>query len=184
MFRTPLRLLLATAAIAASTVIAACGTNSSSSSSSGSQLTAAQIRQAEQDAVSFADCMRSHGVPHFPDSPYQQKHLLSSSSAQAPAVQSAVAACSHLLPHGGQSHSPAHSQVQIAAMVAFARCLRSHGFANFPDPTSSGDLTHQMLATAGINLQQPALVQAADACVGVTHGVITKTTVARFVAGQ
>jgi hypothetical protein len=74
--------------------------------------------------------------------------------------------------------------VQIGAMLAFARCLRSHGFANFPDPTSSGDLTHQMLATAGINLQQPALVQVADACVGVTHGVITKTAVARFVAGQ
>jgi hypothetical protein len=128
--------------------------------------------------------MRSHGVPNFPDSPYEQKHMLSSSSAQAPAVQSAVAACIHLLPHGGQSQSSAHSQPQIAAMLAFARCLRSHGFSNFPDPTSSGDLTHQMLATAGINLQQPALVQAADACVGVTHGVITKTVVARFVAGQ
>jgi hypothetical protein len=69
-------------------------------------------------------------------------------------------------------------------MVAFARCLRSHGFVNFPDPTSGGDLTHQMLATAQINLQQPALVQAADACVGVTHGVITKAVVARFVAGH
>ena len=155
-----------------------------SSSSSGNPLTAAQIRQAEQDAVSFADCMRSHGVPTFPDSPYEQKHILSSSSAQAPAVQSAMAACSHLLPHGGQSQSPAHSHVQIAAMLAFARCLRSHGFTNFPDPTSSGDLTHQMLATAGISLQQPALVQAADACVTVTHGALTKAAVARFVAGQ
>ncbi len=184
MFITPARLPLAAAAIAASTVIAACGSNSSSTSSSGSRSTAAQIRHAEQDAVSFADCMRSHGVPNFPDSPYGQKQMLSSTGGQAPAVQSAVAACSHLLPHGGQSQSPAHSQVQIAAMLAFARCLRGHGFSNFPDPTSSGDLTHQMLATAGINLRQPALVQAADACVGVTHGVITKTAVARFAAGQ
>jgi hypothetical protein len=184
MFRTPSRLRLAVAAIAASTVIAACGTNSSNSSGSGSHLTAAQVRRAEQDAVRFADCMRSHGMSNFPDSPYEQKHLLASGSARGPAVQSALAACSHLLSHGGQSQSPAHSQVQIAAMVAFARCLRGHGFANFPDPTSSGDLTHQMLATAGINLQQPALVQAADACVGVTHGAINKTAVARFVAGQ
>ncbi|HEY5430820.1 MAG TPA: hypothetical protein VIK04_17015 [Solirubrobacteraceae bacterium] len=181
MFRTPSRLPLAAAAIAASTVIAACGTNSSNS---GRHVTAAQIRQAEQDAVGFADCMRSHGVPNFPDSPYEQKQMLSASSAQAPAIQSAVPACSHLLPHGGQSQSPAHSHVQITAMLAFARCLRSHGFADFPDPTRSGALTHQMLATAGINLQQPALVPAADACVGVTHGVITKTAVARFVAGQ
>ncbi len=184
MFRTPSRLPLAAAAIAAATLIAACGSNSSSSSGSSSRLTAAQIRQAEQNAVSFADCMRSHGVPNFPDSPYGQKQTLSSSGGQAPAVQSAAAACSHLLPHGGQSQSPAHSQVQIAAMLAFARCLRDHGFPNFPDPTSSGDLTHQMLATAGINLQQPAVLQAADACVSVTHGVITKTAVAHFVAGQ
>jgi hypothetical protein len=69
-------------------------------------------------------------------------------------------------------------------MVAFAGCMRSHGFASFPDPTNSGQLTHEMLATAGINLHQPAIVQAADACVGVTHGVITKADVARFVAGQ
>ena len=59
-------------------------------------------------------------------------------------------------------------------MLAFARCMRSHGFPSFPDPTSTGELTHEMLANAGINLHQPAVVQAADACVGVTHGVITK----------
>jgi len=41
-----------------------------------------------------------------------------------------------------------------------------------------------MLTNAGINLHQPAVVQAADACVGVTHGFITKAAIARFVAGQ
>lgn len=184
MFRTPSTLSAAAATIAIATTIAACGSNSSSSSGSGSHFTTAQIRQADQDAVSFANCMRSHGVSNFPDSPYEQKHILSSSSAQAPAVQSAVAACSHLLLHGGQTQSPAHGHVQIAAMLAFARCLRSHGFPNFPDPTSDGNLTHEMLATAGIDLHQPAVLRAADACVGVTHGVITKTVVAHFVAGQ
>jgi hypothetical protein len=69
-------------------------------------------------------------------------------------------------------------------MLAFARCLRSHGFANFPDPTSTGDVSHQMLATAGINVQQPAVVRAADGCVGVTHGYLTRAMVARFVAGR
>jgi hypothetical protein len=41
-----------------------------------------------------------------------------------------------------------------------------------------------MLANAGINLHQPAMLQTADTCVSVTHGVITKAVVARFVAGQ
>jgi hypothetical protein len=184
MFRTPSALPAAAAAIAAATVIAACGTNSSTSASPGSHVTAAQIRQSAHDAVSFATCMRSHGVPAFPDSPYEQKQMLSSSQGQAPAVQSAVAACSHLLPHGGQSQSPAHTQGQIGAMLAFARCLRGHGIARFPDPTRTGDLTHQMLDTAGIDVHQPAVVHAADACVGVTHGLVTRAAVARFVAGQ
>jgi hypothetical protein len=188
MFRTTPTLQAAAAAIAAATVIAACGSNSSSSSSSFSSanhLTAAQIRQAEQDAVSFASCMRSHGVPSFPDSPYGQKQMLSSSSAQAPAVQSAVAACQHLLPGGGHpSQSAPPSRAQIAAELAFARCLRSHGFPNFPDPSPSGQLTHEMIANAGINLHQPAVLQAGDRCVNVTNGVITKAIVARFVRGQ
>jgi hypothetical protein len=41
-----------------------------------------------------------------------------------------------------------------------------------------------MLASAGINVHQPAVVQAADACVGVTHGVVTRATIASFVAGH
>src|SRR5258708_18175017 len=102
MLKTRSTLALAAAAIAAATVIAACGSNSSSSSGSGSHSTAAQTRQAEQDAVSFADCMRSHGAPNFPDSPYEQKLLLSSSSGQSPAVQSAMAPCAHLPPPRGQ----------------------------------------------------------------------------------
>jgi hypothetical protein len=171
------------AVIAAALMLAACG-SSSRSNSADDHPTQAQLQQAQHDAVSFGDCMRSHGVPNFPDSPYEQKNALRSSNAQSPAVQSAEAACGHLLAHGGQSQSPARSQAQIAAALAFARCIRSHGFPRFPDPTSGGQLTHEMLANAGIDLHQPAVLQAGDACAGVTHGVITKAIVARFVAGQ
>jgi hypothetical protein len=169
MSRTPSHLLAVLAAIAAATMIAACGSSSPSSSSSTGPLTASQLRHAEQDAVSFAGCMRSHGLRNFPDSPNDQKRLLSSSSGQAPAVQSAEGACSHFLAHGGQSQSPASTHTQVVDGVAFARCIRSHGFPSFPDPSSTGQLNHGMLANAGINLHQPAVVQAADACVGVTH---------------
>jgi hypothetical protein len=69
-------------------------------------------------------------------------------------------------------------------MLAFARCIRARGFARFPDPTNDGSLTHQMLAQAGIDLHQPAVVQAADACVTVTHGLLTRADVAQFIAGS
>lgn len=48
-------------------------------------------------------------------------------------------------------------------VLTFARCIRSHGFPSFPDPTSSGELTHQMVANAGVSLRRPAILQAGDA---------------------
>jgi hypothetical protein len=87
---------------------------------------------------------------------------------------------------GGSLHSriPKHRQAHVAAMLAFARCMRSHGFRSFPDPTSTGFVSRQMLANAGVNLQQPTVLPVADACVSVTHGLITKADVARVAAGQ
>lgn len=178
---------MAVAAIIATTAIAACGSGSPSSSGSDTRPTAAPLQQAQADAVKFSQCMRSHGVSNFPDpsAPHQFKDALNPTSAHAPAFRPALAACQHLLPRRGQANqSPPRSPAQIAAELAFARCLRTHGFPTFPDPTNSGELTHEMLASAGINLHQPAVLQAADACVGVTHGVITKAVVARFVAGH
>ncbi len=179
---------MATAAIVAATMIAACGSSSPSSaasSTSDSHPTQAQIQQGEQDAVAFAACMRSHGVADFPDpttSPHEFKDALETKTL---AFRTAETACQHLLPRGGQhSQSAPPSRAQLAAELAFARCLRGHGFPSFPDPTSSGELTHETLASAGINLHQPAVVQAADACVGVTHGFLTRAAVARFVAGH
>jgi len=132
--------------------------------------------------------MRSHGVPSFPDpatSPHAFKSALDPTTEQSPAFHSALTACEHLLPRGGtHSQSAPPSQAQITAELAFARCLRSHGFPRFPDPSSTGQLTHEMLASAGIDIHQPAVVQAADVCVGVTHGFLTRADVARFVAGH
>jgi hypothetical protein len=142
--------------------------------------------QGQQDAVKFAQCMRSHGVRNFPDptSPQQFKLDIASSEG-SPAFQPAQTACQHVLPGGGPpSQSPAQRQAQTVAALAFARCLRSHGLPNFPDPRGSGQITHEMLANAGIDPRQPAVLHAADACVSVTHGLLTKAAVARFAAGQ
>jgi hypothetical protein len=182
---------LLAAAAAAAALLAGCGGGSSSSGSSGPSGSAGHATQAQslQAVVNFADCMRSHGVP-FPDpttSPRGFKDALAPNSAlaQSPTFQSTFKTCRHFLPNDGSPRQSApHSQAQIAAFLAFTRCLRSHGFPSFPDPTSSGDLTHEMVASAGIDLHQPAVIQAGDACVSVTHGTITKADVARFVAGQ
>jgi hypothetical protein len=189
-------LVLISALAAAAMFVAGCGggsspgvanvssSSSTSSSSSSGPPTEAQIRQAQHEATRFAQCMRSHGVP-IPDPTVSPRAFKNALSGNSPALRAAYTACGHLLPPG---HAPdqntAHSQAQTDALLAFARCLRSHGFPSFPDPTGSGQLSREMLARAGIDLHQPALVRAADACTSVTHGVITRAVVARFVAGH
>lgn len=170
-------------------MIAACGAtsaNTPTASRSGRPSTQAQLQHAQQAAVRFARCMRSHGVPNLPDPTSPQEFKASVAGRQkSPAFQSAATICRRLLPGGGPpSQSAASTHAQVVAGLAFARCLRQHGFARFPDPTSTGQLSHQMLAGAGIDIHQPAVVRAADACVGVTHGLLTRAGVARFVAGQ
>jgi hypothetical protein len=190
-------ILAATAAFAALALLAAgCGSGSSpgvanvssststSSSSSAGPPTAAQLQQEQRDATRFAQCMRSHGVS-IPDPTVAPHAFKNAFNTHSSAFQSAYTACGHLLPAGRpSSQNPAQTGAQTVALLEFARCLRSHGFPSFPDPTSSGQLTHQMVATAGIDLHQPAVVRAADACTSVTHGVITKAVVAQFVAGH
>jgi len=175
-------LLTTTVATAAVSLVAAgCG--------SGSSKTAAKTTVATPSgALAYAHCMRSHGVTNFPDPTGGNNKQAVVNALQAVGnskAQAAQTACMHVnggSPGTGQS-APA-SQPRTATMLAFARCVRSHGFPRFPDPTSSGQLTHAMLANAGINLHQPAVLKAGDACASVTHGVITKAIVARFVAGS
>jgi hypothetical protein len=171
--------VIATAAV--SLLAAGCG--------GGSSTTAAKTTAATPSgALAYARCMRSHGVTNFPDpTGGNNKEAVVSAlqavgNSQAQAAQTACMPVNGGSPGTGQSAGP--SQARTAAMLAFARCIRGHGFPTFPDPTSSGQLTHEMLASAGINLQQPAVLQAGDACVSVTHGIITKAIVARFVAGS
>jgi hypothetical protein len=141
---------------------------------------------ANRAMLRFASCMRSRGVNGLPSPVSSPAAFKQSFTTTTPVYTQAMGACQHLIP-GQQKSSDgggAHSHKQVEGMLAFARCLRGHGFTRFPDPTSTGELNHQMLAQAGINLHQPAVVRAADACTSVTHGVISRAMVARFIAGQ
>jgi hypothetical protein len=168
-----------------SLLAAACGSSASGPSSSAANPTPAQLRQAQQDTLRFVRCMRAHGVTNLPDPTTSPHAFKNAFNTHSPAFESAAIACRHLLPGGGRQHqSAARSRAQVAAMLAFARCVRAHGFPSFPDPTGGGELSHEMVASAGIDLHQPAVMRVGDLCTGVTHGIITKADVARFVAGR
>lgn len=180
------------AVLAVATLISACGSGShhpQTSSTGSGQVSVNGVRmslaQAQRSLVRFANCMHSHGVNGLPNPAADPRAFKNSFTTTTPAYISAMGTCQRLIP-GQQTDNQgsAHSRKQVDAMLAFARCIRGHGFARFPDPTSTGELNHAMIAHAGIDLHQPAVVRAADACVGVTHGVITKAIVARFIAGH
>jgi hypothetical protein len=137
--------------------------------------------------------MRSHGVKNFPDptvvtNSHQQMigiHVTPAITG-SPSFKSAQRACAHLMPRGNPTLDAAAAQRQqqqhTQAALAFAACMRKHGFKSFPDPDSQGNLTPAMLQQANINLQEPALKPAADACTAVTHGQITRADINQAIA--
>lgn len=175
--------------LAALTVVllAACG-GSNTPSNSGSPSGSSQKAFTASNADKYPACMRDHGVTNFPDPQVNRNHLtlqITPSISGSPAFKSAQKACAYLLPAGARQTnglSPAQQETRTEGLFAFAACVRKHGFPTFPDPTSQGQLTLEMIRQAGINLQQPAVLQAGDACVSVSHGQITKGDVAQAVA--
>jgi hypothetical protein len=143
-----------------------------------------------QTAYRFAACMRAHGLANFPDpvvktsgGSVQVAIAINPSISGQPAFKSAQASCSHILPKGGNGpdDTPAQRQARTQAFLAFARCLRTHGFPTFPDPDATGQLSQEMIRQAGINFHTPALLTAGQRCAAVTHGLITPAQVAQAV---
>ncbi len=129
------------AAAALALLVAACGGSPSSTGSAGSSN--ARGSASSRIGIDYARCMRSQGVPKYPDPtgsnelasglPKVSLEQLGVSSSQ---YQAAQGACAHLLPNGGQM-TQTESQRDLRAMLRFARCMRSHGVPGWPDPTNS-----------------------------------------------
>jgi len=155
---------------------AACGGSPSSAGSDGSSK--AKGSTSSPSAIGYSHCMRSHGVPNFPDPtssgeiPKVGLQQLGVSSSQ---FQSAQKACQQLLPSGGQS-SQASDQKMMNAMYEFARCVRSHGVANWPDPVAESDPGQPGTPgfprnVQGINSTSPQVTKAMDKCQHLLAGI-------------
>jgi hypothetical protein len=164
------------AAAALSLLVAGCGGGASTSGAGA----------AHDGLVAYSGCMRSHGVPNFPDPTPNEgipKDKIPVGSRQFNAASND---CKHLMPASGlgPQTTAQPTRTRLAAALAFARCMRDRGFPKFPDPTVEGQLTPQMVAAAGIDLHQPGVLQAGLACAPVTHGLITRAAVERAVNGS
>ena len=117
--------VLATAACAGLT---ACG--SSHKPSAGASAGRSQ-------AIRFADCMRTHGVPNFPDPGSGGGiQLPAGANPFSPSFRAAQSACHNLLPFGGPGRQKTSAQ-RKQQLVQLAQCMRAHGISSFPDPSNS-----------------------------------------------
>jgi hypothetical protein len=128
----------------------ASGSPAASGSSSGSTY---------RSDLAYAACIRSHGVPKFPD-PKPNGGFTMTTNPHDPQLQAAQRACASLLPAGQQQQTTGHfTPQQVAQLLTYARCMRSHGILNFPDPTSKG-----LGALNGIDMNSPQFQSASRAC--------------------
>jgi hypothetical protein len=119
------------------------------------------------------ECLRQHGLSSVPDpvvatdGPAEGKGILNKVALKAysPSVVSqAITACGTAMANAnifsGQSSSGI-TQQELQARLALARCIRSHGVPNFPDPNpTTGDVT----PPPGLSKTSPSILGAIKAC--------------------
>jgi hypothetical protein len=130
-------------------------------------------------AVAFSACMRSHGVPNFPDPQISHNGSEVSVRIALPAgvgsgnskFKSAQQACRKLLPGGGgvgPVNQPVVSPAEQTQYLKAAACIRAHRLPNFPDPTFSGGGVH--IDHQRLNESSPTFKAAVHACESLIPG--------------
>jgi hypothetical protein len=195
------RLLTAAAFLGVALALTGCGGSSSSgvarlssvkspgstrSESGGSSESPASL---QQSAVAYARCMRSNGVPNFPDPSPGGGFLFHASRGliSSPLFKAAQAKCQKLLPGGGLPGGPGSeppSAQTLARFLRIARCMRQRGVYDFPDPRTSvpsdpfgsggagviSDIEGVILIfPSTIDQQSPQFTRAAAACAFPLH---------------
>jgi hypothetical protein len=161
----------AVAGVAVAAAIAACG-------SSGLSSVGATTASGDSSPIALSKCMRAHGMTNFPDpsqgtggvgfegisrsSNASSTIIVDGKTFSGPAVATAEKACARYL--GPKGPRAPLTTAQKHRMLAAARCMRSHGVPNFPDPRFSGGAPNG--AGAQVNPNTPAFQRAAQTCLG------------------
>lgn len=110
-------------------------------------------------------CVRSHGLPGFPDPVLNPVTNYPDFPASAPLIPASVQhACMSLFnqlpPQATASQPP--TAPYMRAFLRFAGCVRSHGQPGFPDPNALGQFP--------ISQKNPTLGAAIQACIYLVPG--------------
>lgn len=152
--------------IAACVLAAGCGGSSSNRKPTSSSVAA--------QGLAFSECVRTHGVPSFPDpgAPVSTSEssiggiaIPASIDTQSPVFQTAFSSCRPLLSDiFSRQGKPGISATQKASMIAHAECLRTHGVPAYRDPTFPPGGGIETFDGPGVDPQSPAYQQAEADC--------------------
>lgn len=168
--RRPPRVAATVTVLAATALLtAACGGSPSAAGSGASPSTGSPASASGSRLLAYSQCMRSHGVPSFPDPDgsgqiSKQAIIAAANSAGTSVFQSAGNACAHLAPSGlGPSPASITAQDQQDYLRA-AACMRSRGITGFPDPVFSSGSVSFPTPPAGFPTSSPRFIQARQTC--------------------
>ncbi len=139
-----------------------------------------------QSNLKWAACIRSHGIPNFPDPTFFAGGAGVNLSTPAgmltsPAFFVAQKQCAKLGLYGaGAAAQEPATAAQVAQAVAISKCMRAHRVPNWPDPTThvpfnvnaegygvTGAVPNSNLVyliPKSINIASPAVKQAGKGC--------------------
>lgn len=157
--------------VAAITVLSAIALLAAACGSGTPSATSAATPGQYASALAYATCMRSHGVLNFPDPDSQGNFSFSqnpsggsrrrASGVSKQTMNAALHACAHLLRSGHQG-TPQQLRQKSDVALQYARCMRTHGFPNFPDPTQNSHGTG--FDVHGIDIHSPRFQSASHVC--------------------
>ena len=157
------------AALVCSLAVAACG-------GGGRGPAAKSTKSSNNPQLALARCMRSHGVPDFPDptvgpggqegmsvlmSPGSSTVTVEGVPLSGPAFRAAEKTCRMF---GAGTGRPPITGAQKHQMVEFSECMRRHGVKDFPDPTFPAGGGVARAPTPGLDRSSPTFQSAVRAC--------------------
>jgi hypothetical protein len=163
--RRPLLLTSLIAGVAFSLLAAGCGGGGSPRVASVASSTTAANKP--QSLTSYSACMRSHGVPSFPDPDsggvIQKGPVVAARSVNPSRFDAASTACGRLFPAGPGGAPPTIPRADRVDYLKAAACMRRHGIPNFPDPTFQNNGVKFNIPSS-INPNSPQVVHALPIC--------------------
>jgi hypothetical protein len=156
--------------------VAQLGSTTTTTQNSTPSTGAATSQSLTSQTLAYVRCMRSHGVPDFPDpnssGQIPKTDVLDAKNANPSQFDSAEHTCGHLLPSGGNGETPAEIAQDWNQFRQFTRCMRHHGVPNWPDPSSRSATDRRPtfdLTGSGLNPSSPQLRATAQQCAAPLH---------------